>query len=190
MICSLRFLDVMMTKFWLFLWLRWAIYVSVVSIIVGSVLASFVTLLLFFVKSHFLINTTTLVALYDIFLFLMPIFWSLSFVITLLWSLKKIFHICIYGFALELYDCDGKTQFETIAVKNLRKLWRKWLFALIWTSAALTVISVLLVYIFSLTPTLFGWFSIYWLYSFVLLSGLITLPMMAARCKMVKVISC
>jgi len=179
-----------MFKFWFVLWLRWAYFVSSVSFLGATLLSVVITLIIFFIKSNLAFHEGTLSALYDIALFWLPISWSLSFVLTLLWSLKKIFNVCLFGHTLELYDCDGKTYIEEIAAKNLRKLWRKWLFALIWTSAALTVLSVLLVYFILPTQSLFGWFSIYWLYVFVMLSGYITLPLMASRCKMVKVESC
>lgn len=180
----------MMRKFWFFLWLRWAVYVSFSSLLVALLLSVLLTSAIFFIKSNLVFTEETLLALVDILKFWMPIMWSLSFVFTLLWSLKKLFNVCINGYQLQLYDCDGKTTLSEIAIKNLRKLWRKWLFALIWTSATLTVLSVLLVYLFTLSSSLFGWFSVYWLFAFVMVSGFITLPLMAARCKMVKVVAC
>lgn len=180
----------MMRKFWLLLWLRWAVYVTLASTLVALILAIVVTSIIFVMKSNFVFDRLTFEALGTIIMFWMPIMWSISFVMTLLWSLKKLFNVCISGYELQLYDCDGKTTLSEIAIANLRKLWRKWLFALVWTSAALTIMSVLLVYIFHLHDTLFSWFSIYWLFGYVMVSGLITLPLMASRCKMVKVVKC
>jgi hypothetical protein len=160
------------------------------SIVAGGLAAAVVALALFIFKGMPELNEDVWLALWEITRFTFPLTWSIALLIGLLLSVKRLFYRCIGGFEMALQSCDGETMIETPGVEDTLKLWRKWFFAIIWAVAAQVIAGVLVSYLSGSGESLLGWFSIYWLYLFVLLAGLVTLPLMGIRCDMVKVRKC
>lgn len=179
-----------MRNFWLGLWARWATWLTLFSIASGAIAAAAVTLALFIVKGMPELNDEVWLALWEIGRFTFPLTWSIALLIGLLLSVKRLFYRCVGGFEMALQSCDGETLIEKPGVEDTLKLWRKWFFAIIWAVAAQVIGGVLVTYLTDSGESLLGWFSIYWLYLFVLIAGLVTLPLMGIRCDMVKVRKC
>ncbi|MDX1295028.1 MAG: hypothetical protein R3302_02100 [Sulfurimonadaceae bacterium] len=179
-----------MRNFWFGLWASWALWLTVFSVTAGMIASALITLSLFVVKGMPELSDEVWLALWEIGRFTFPIAWSIALLIGLLLSVKRLFYRCIGGFEMTLQSCDGETLIEQPGVEDTLKLWRKWFLAIIWVVAAQVIGGVLLAYLFGSGESLMGWFSIYWLYLFVLVAGLATLPLMGIRCKMVKVRKC
>ena len=184
-----------MHKFYFFLWLRWALRLSVCSIVSASFLAVVITLFIYVSQGAVELNQDVFNALLAIFVFWFPLAWSLSLLFALFRSLKYIFNRCINGYELKLLTCTSKNEkssevLELIGYGDLVKVWRKWLMLLIWLVGSMMIISLVVTYFFSTYNGVFEWFSIYWLFAFVLLSGYFSFMLMGARCKRVKVVKC
>lgn len=128
-------------------------------------------------------------ALKDIALFWFALIWSLTLLIALFLVVRRLFYRCIDHRQLTLRSCSGRESIKIAGMADVVKVWRKWLMAIIWATAAQIIIVVALHYLLGI-DALFSWFSVYWLYLFVLIAGLLTLPLMEARCKLVRVGRC
>ena len=179
-----------MTRFWAGLWLYWALWVSLISVLLGAAAAVSVTLMLYFLKGAVSLDSEVLGALLDIGAFWFAVTWSLALPLALLLVVKRLFYRCIDHWKLILLSCDGKEQISDVGVADTLKLWRKWLFVIIWAVAVQTLLVAGVAYLLGLSEGLMGWFGVGWLYLFVLGAGAMTLPLMAVRCNMVKVLRC
>lgn len=179
-----------MSKFFLLLWLRWAVRLTLCSTLLALLLSSLLTL--FFYLSHGSLELTSEVymALFDILKFWFVIFWSFTILLALFRSLKYIFNSCINGYELKLLSCDAKEYIEQIGYGDLVRVWRKWLMLLIWLVSALMIFALAYTYMLSSYEGLFEWFNIYVLYAFILISGYLSFILMSSRCKNVKIRSC
>lgn len=136
------------------------------------------------------LNAEVWLALRDLFWFWFALSWSISLLIGLLLVVKRLFYRCIDHKRLVFVLCPSQEEIRDLRVEDTIKLWRKWLISIIWAVAAQVVIVIAIEYLMGRGESVLSWFSIYWLYLFVLIAGAITLPMMDARCKMVKVKQC
>lgn len=179
-----------MQKFFFSLWLYWAFLLTLLSIVWGLLLSGCVTVGVYLYKGAPEPDSEITAALYDIGVFWFGILWSAALPVTLLAVTKRLFNRCFYGFRMVLYSCDGSEQLDEVRLEDCLKLWRKWLFVIIWAVAAQVLVAAAAVSLLGSGGALLSWFNIYWLYLFVLLAGGITLRAMASRCKRVKVAPC
>ncbi len=186
-----------MAKFYLFLWLRWAIRVTICSFVLASIISSLITTLIYFNHGATSINSEVSAALFDIFKFWFPIAWSIALLIALFRSTKYIFNSCMNGYELKLLECQSKQTekneakiLENIGYGDLVKVWRKWFMVIIWLVGVQMIFALFFTYLFSSYQSVFEWFSIYWLFAFVLSGGYLSFILLGARCKRVKVQKC
>lgn len=179
-----------MNKFYILLWLRWSIRVTLCSTVLASVFSLFITLYVYISQGMVTIDAKVLKALIDIFVFWFPIVWSFTILLALFRALKYIFNVSISGYMLNLYSCDGKELLREVGYGDLVKVWRKWFMLIIWLVGSLMVISLAYTYMFTPYSGVFEWFNIYWLFAFLLLSGYFSFILMTTRCKRVKVVKC
>jgi hypothetical protein len=136
------------------------------------------------------IDEKTLAALYEIFKFWFLVSLNAGVLIALFRSLKYIFNSCNYGYKFTLLECSNDKVIDIIGYGDLVKLFRKWLFLLIWITGSLTLISLTISKVLFDYESVFEWFNILWLYGFLLLSGLVSFPIIGSRCKRVKIKKC
>ncbi len=178
-----------MRKFWLGLWTYWAVWLTLFSVSAGLFLAAMITFSLYLLKGAPSLEPEVVSALQEITLFWFGLTWSITLLIALFLVVRRLFYRCIDHRQLTLPECSGSGSIKKADLGDIIKLWRKWLMAIIWATAAQAIIIIVLRYLFGMADLL-SWFSVYWLYLFVLIAGLITLPLMQARCKLVKVAAC
>ena len=167
-----------MNKFYFFLWMRWALHLSLNSISLAVVITLAITFLTYAKLGFVEINSEVYKALLDIFKFYFSIVFSISLLFILFRSIKYIFNRCIYGYELKLLSCDKKDVIEVIGYGDLVKVWRKWFMLLIWLVAVCMIV------------TFFNFFNIYAIYISILISGYFSFIILISRCKKVKVIRC
>jgi len=180
-----------MNSFYLFLWLRWSIRVSLCSVLMAFILSFFISLYIYINSSNIKsFDMEILNALVEVFWFWFSILWTLTLLLALFRSIKYIFNTCIKGYELKLLTCESKEIIEVIGYGDLVKVWRRWFMLLIWLVASLMIFSLILTYIFSEYTSIFEWFNIFWLYAFVILSGYFSFILMIAKCKRVELKKC
>jgi len=179
----------MMRRFWFGLWTYWIGWSTLWSLLSAALLAGVITAVLYVLKGSPAIEGEVFGALRDIARFWFAIIWSLTLLIALFLVVKRLFYRCIDHKELALEACSGREDLEQAGMRDVIKIWRKWLMAIIWASAAQVIIVIAVLYLFG-SSDLLSWFSVYWLYLFLSIAGLLTLPLMEARCKLVKVRRC
>ena len=179
-----------MSKFYLFLWFRWSLRLTLCSVVLASGVASLITLYTYISQGIPTLDSDIFIALKDVFKFWFPILWSLTLLLALFRSLKYLFNSCIYGYELKLYSCDLKEVLEYIGYGDLVKVWRKWFMLIIWLVGSLMILSLTFTYLFTSYNGVFEWFNIYWLFAFILISGYFSFIFISHRCKRVKVVKC
>ena len=179
-----------MSKFYLLLWLRWAARLTFFSIFFAALASSLVTIFIYFYRGIPELSSEVYGALFDIFLFWFPVFWSLTILLTLFRGLKYIFNICIGGFELRLLTCDGKSEIEEIGYGDLVKVWRKWLMLTVWLVGSFMIFALIYTNLLTSYSGVFEWFNIYWLYGFILLSGYFSFIIMSSKCDKIKIVAC
>ncbi len=179
-----------MSKFYLFLWLRWVFYVTLHSIFLAFVLCFFIVLYLYIYKNSPPLTNEVLSALYDLCIFWFPIAWSLTILIALFRSLKFIFNIPLGGYELKLYECNSKELIENIGYGDLIKVWRRWFMLLIWLVLIEMILAFLFMYTFTNSTSIYEWLNIYYLYIFILIAGYFSFVLIGGRCKKVKIVKC
>lgn len=179
-----------MSKFYITLWLRWAIRLTVCSLLFAAFFSFFTTFFIYFLRGMPELSTEVSFALFEILKFWFPVFWSFGILFGLFRGLKYIFNSCINGFELKLITCDGSQTIEVIGYGDLIKVWRKWLMLLIWLVGSFTVLAIVFTNLFTSYSGLFEWFDIYALYGFILLGGYVSFIIMSFRCKKIKIVTC
>ena len=179
-----------MSKFYFFLWLKWSTRLSLCSTILAAILSLFITFYIYLSQGMATLSSEVTSALIDIFVFWFPVVWSLTLLLALSRSLKYIFNVCISGYKIHLYSCNGKELIEDVGYGDLVKVWRKWFMLIIWLVGSFMVLSLAFTYVFTSYGGVFEWFNIYWLFSFLLVSGYFSFLLMTTRCKRVKVVKC
>ncbi len=163
--------------------------VTLCSVALGAFVALVVTLFTYAQQSA-KIDINILKALLDIYWFWFVLSWSGTLLIALFRSLKYLFNVCLDGYQLRLLSCDTNKLVYPIGYGDLLKVWRKWFMLLIWIVASLMIASLGITYLVSDYTSVFEWFNIFWLFSFVLLAGYFSLILMIAKCKRVELIKC
>jgi hypothetical protein len=136
------------------------------------------------------LDTQSLKALKDIFLFWFPLIWSFTILISLFRAIKFIFNKQLNGYAFKLLRCQTKSVIEDISYADLVKPFRKWLMLMIWLVGSLMIVSLISTNLFSGYDSVFEWFNIYYLYFFILISGYFSFVLIAGRCKNIRVVRC
>lgn len=168
--------------------MRWALWLAVFSVAGGAAATAVMTLALYMFNAMPPLEGEVPGALWRIALFWFPPLWSAALLMGMLLSVKRLFSHCINGYELQLYRCDGKERITAPGVADTLKVWRKWLFALIWLVALQVTLGAGAAYLSGTGPM--AWFSFRWLLLFVLIAGGVTLPLMGSRCSMVRVARC
>jgi ABC-type multidrug transport system fused ATPase/permease subunit len=167
-----------MSRFYFLLWFRWALRLSINSIL-WAVIISLLVCLVTYVKLGLVeLDAQVFDALWDIFKFSFAIAFSFTLLLFLFRSIKYIFNRCLGGYELKLLSCDKQKTIDHIGYGDLVKVWRRWFMLLIWLVAVCMII------------TMFNFFNIYALYIFVLISGYFSFIIMVSRCTKVKVVRC
>ncbi|MBL0707696.1 MAG: hypothetical protein JJW00_01435 [Sulfurimonas sp.] len=179
-----------MSKFYFYIWLRWASRVSLCSIMLASVLSLCISSYIYLSQGMRTFNMEVFLALKNVFIFWFPISWSLALLIALFRSLKYLFNTKISGYEFKLYSCDMKDTIEDVGYGDLLSVWRRWLMLMVWLVGSLMIVALAFTHIFSSLDSLFSWFSIYWLYGFILASGYFSFILMSQRCKRVRIVKC
>jgi Ca2+/Na+ antiporter len=179
-----------MLKFYLHIWLRWALRVTLCSVIVAVVLSFSVTLYSYLKGEATFLTPQLYGALWSIFKFWLSIGWSFTLLFALIRSIKYIFNTPLEGYVFKLQECTRSSYIEYIGYGDLVKVWRKWFMLLIWLSVVMMLFSTLFLYIFSAEGDLYRWFSIEWMFGYILLSGYLSFILLPSRCKRVKVVKC
>lgn len=178
-----------MRRFWLGLWAYWAMWSTLFSVLSALIIAFAITLGLYLLKGAPALDGTVWSALFEIARFWFALLWSFTLLLALFLVVRRLFYRCIDHRRLMLHACDGSEVMMKAGTGDVIKVWRKWLMAMIWATAAEIIIVIAMRHLAGFGDLL-SWFSVYWLYLFVLIAGLITLPLMQARCRLVKVGRC
>lgn len=172
-----------------FIWLRWALWITLFSVITAALLSLAVTFYMYFAKGAIPLDSEVINALVEIGLFWFAIFWSVTLPLSTFFGMKQLFKVCHNGRNLQLFSCV-KEPIDDIGYEDLTKVWRKWLFLIIWGVAAQLVFIIALQYIVGNDGELMRWFNIYYMYAFVMTSSFTTLVIMVNRCKLVELKRC
>lgn len=179
-----------MSRFYILLWLGWAVRLTVCSIFFAALFSFAVTLFIYISRGLPDLTPEITGALFDIFRFWFPVLWSFTILLALFRGLKYIFNSCINGFELKLLTCDGSNIVEVIGYGDLVKVWRKWLMLLIWLVGSVMILALVYTNLFTSYSGLFEWFNIYWLYGFILFSGYFSFIILSSKCKKIKIVTC
>ncbi len=196
MIC-LVYLEKKVSRFYFFLWLQWAVKLTLYTCVLAFFIAGFITAVIYINQGLQPFNSDVKMALLAIFKFWFVLSWNLALLIILFRSLKYIFNKCIQGYKFNLLTCpkedkkDGTREvILEIGYGDLLKVWRKWLMLLIWIVAALMVFTLIIMKIFSTYESIFDWFNIYVLYIFILIAGYFSFIILSMKCKKVRIGKC
>ena len=137
------------------------------------------------------LKTEILKALFEIFGFWFLIFINLAIPLAIFFNTKYLFNNCINAISLRIKSCQEEGKYlEDISYGDLRKVWRKWLFLIVWMSSVFVLLSFVLFYLFASEGSFFEWLRVYYIYGYILLSGAFALPLLGVRCKSVSLRKC
>lgn len=179
-----------MSKFYLLLWLKWAVRVTICSIVMACGFSFLITVYLYISQGMPLIDLEVQTALLQLFKFWFPITWSFTLLVALFRGLKYIFNICLDGYKMQLLECGNNEILDEIGYGDLVKVWRKYFMLLIWLVGAQMILSLVFTYLFTSYSGVFEWFDIYFLFLFILIAGYFSVILLSGRCKLVKVVKC
>lgn len=179
-----------MAKFYLFVWIRWVIRLTLCTLVLACGVTFIITVFLYINQGMPTLSDEVISALLDLFKFWFPIVMSFTLLIALFRSIKFIFKRCYNGYKFELLSCDGKEVLEYIGYGDLIKVWRRWFMIIIWLVGAQMVLALVFTNLFTTYGGVFEWFSIYWLFGFLLVAGYLSFILLGSRCKQVKVAKC
>ncbi|MDF1884275.1 hypothetical protein JHD49_10010 [Sulfurimonas sp. SAG-AH-194-C21] len=182
-----------MSKFYLYLWLVWALRLTFTSVVSALILASIVSAYLYVSQGMAPITQELKTALFDITKFWFLILWSLTLLLFLFRTLKGIFNSCFNNYKLQLLTCPNEgvsAVIEEVGYGDLVKVWRKWFMLIIWLVGAQMIVALIFTYLFSSYDAVFDRFNIYVLYAFILSAGYFSFMILSVRCKRVKLVKC
>jgi len=179
-----------MRKFWLLLWFDWVVFVTVSSLFFASIIDFILTLSIYILKDMPTLESETLNALGAIWMFWFSILWSGTLLLSIFLSMKRFFNKCYDGYKLQLLTCKDFEVIDIVLLGDIVKVWRKWLMVLIWAIATEILFVSVVRYFLGLGLEFWVWFNMGWLYLFILLAALSSLPLMAVRCKRVRLRTC
>ncbi|RUM62586.1 MAG: hypothetical protein DSZ03_06435 [Sulfurimonas sp.] len=171
------------------IWLRWAVWVTLFSLLSAVLLAVGVTLFFYLAKGAVALQEETVYALKDIGMFWFGVFWSLMLPIGMFLGMKQLFVRGSDGYKLQQYTCDKKPM-ESVSYNDLLKPWRKWLFLMVWGVAAGIILMMALQFAVRGEVALVRWWSGYSLYMLLMLSSWATLALMVKRCPSIEMERC
>jgi len=190
-------LDKRVSRFYFFIWLQWAVKLTVNTFILALFFAVFITLGVYFNEGAQPLSSEIEKALLAIFKFWFMLSWSFALLIMLFRSLKYIFNRCIQGYEFTLLYCkeeetkeEAKEIVKNIGYGDLLKVWRKWFLLIVWLVAAQMIVAVIVMKIGSSYSTLFSWFNIYVPYIFILIAGFFSFIILSTKCKKVRIRKC
>jgi len=173
-------------KFYLKLYVFWALWVTLRSLLYALLLSLFLALVIYISKGLPSLNMETFLALKEIVLFSFPISFSLSFILMLLLVFKAIFSTKVDGFFLRLYDCKDEPLVDP-SLSDVMMIWRKWLFVTVW---AILIFLVLFLGLWKLISGAFpplSWFNAASLYTLIMILGGTVFVMGIKRCKKIRI---
>lgn len=179
-----------MSKFYFLLWLKWSARVITCSVLLAYAISIVITAVTYYIGNVSTIDAQVFGALKSVLEFWFPIVWSFTLLMSLFRAIKYIFNTCINGYEIKLLTCKGDETIEDIGYGNLVKVWRRWFMLIIWLVGSFMVLSIVFTYLFTDFSGVFEWFNIYWLFSFILISGYFSFILLGSRCKSVKVVKC
>ncbi|MDQ7068678.1 MAG: hypothetical protein Q9M40_12280 [Sulfurimonas sp.] len=182
-----------MSRFYLLVWAGWALRLTLSSISLALILASFISMYLYIAQGMPPLIQELQEALIDITLFWFPIIWSLTLLLFLFRTLKFVFNKPINNYKLQLLSCPKEEKVEVIedvGFGDLVQVWRKWFMLIIWLVGAQMIIALIFSYILNSYIAVFDWFNIYVLYGFVLVAGYFSFMILNSRCKRVRLVKC
>lgn len=179
-----------MAKFYLLIWIKWVIRLTLCTLVLAFGFTFLITAFLYINQGMPALSDEVISALMDLFKFWFPVVMSFTLLIALFRSIKFIFKCCYNGYKLELFSCDGKEVLEYIGYGDLVKVWRRWFMIIIWLVGAQMVLALAFTNLFTSYSGVFEWFSIYWLFGFLLMAGYLSFILLGSRCKQVKVMKC
>jgi hypothetical protein len=174
-------------KFWFKIWFFWALRFSLESVVFAAIFSSLISSAIYFLKGMPPLENDVVQALWKIFYFWFTIFWSVTLLLSLFRSVKYFFNHCYDGYVLKLFTCKGDEAIQIVGYADLSRLFRKWMISMMWSVSALMVLTSVGSY-FNFAS--YGWYDIYVLYLFILISGAITIPLIERRCKQVRLQIC
>ena len=190
----LRNLEQEVSRFYLLLWLRWAVGLSTLSVLLAVLVSAGITLSIYVNQGMKELSVEVVTALSTIFEFWFAISCSVTILLSLFLTLKYVFNKCYAHFQLNLLTCpndDGESYaILEVGYGDLVKVWRKWLMLLIWLIGAQMIFAVIFMKLFSVYAGVFEWFSVYILYIFLLIAGYFSFIILTLRCKKVRVVKC
>ena len=182
-----------MSKFYLHLWLAWALRLTLSSLSLALLISLGITFFLFARQGFPTLSEEVVQALLDILKFWFAPLWGITLLYALFRGIKYIFNNCKKGYKLELLSCPEEGRVASIKVVgygDLVKVWRKWLMLIIWLVGAQMILAMAFNYLLSSSSFSLSWFNIYVLYAFVLLSGYFSFMILSVRCKRVRLVKC
>jgi len=179
-----------MGTFYFYLWFYWALKVTLNSLLTAAVFSLIMTFFLYIQQGAIDLTSEVIDALLDIAIFWFPIFWSFVLLIVLFRSVKYIFENCFDGYKFQLLSCNKTKVISSIGYGDLVKVWRKWFMLLIWLSAIEMIFALVFTKVFTSYESLFEWFNIYILYTFILIAGYISFIVIASKCRQIRISMC
>ncbi|WP_151899857.1 hypothetical protein [Sulfurimonas hydrogeniphila] len=186
-----------MSRFYFFIWLQWAVKLTLYTALLTFFIAAFITLVIYISQGTGTLDNEITRALLTIFKFWFMVSWNFALLIVLFRSLKYIFNKCIKGYVFVLLGCPKEeTNEETgeiideIGYGDLLKVWRKWFMLMIWTVAGEMIVAVIVMKLFSSYESVFTWFNMYVLHIFILIAGFFSFIVLSVKCKKVQVKKC
>lgn len=186
-----------MTRFYFFIWLQWAVKLTLYTFILTFLMAGLITVVIYVNQGLQPLGSEVKTALVAIFKFWFVLSWNLALLIILFRSLKYIFNTCIQGYQFNLLTCpqeDKKDETREVILDigygDLLKVWRKWLMLLIWIVAVLMILALIIMKVISSYESIFDWFNIYVLYTFILIAGYFSFIILNMKCKKVRISKC
>lgn len=185
-------LEKRVSRFYLYIWLEWALRLTFSSLFFALLLAVLISFSLYLWQGMLPFTQELQKALFDITKFWFFMLWNLTLLLFLFRTLKSVFNNCKNGYKLQLHSCPKENDshvIHEIGYGDLLGVWRKWFMLLIWLVAGEMIVTLGLSYIFSY-ESIFDWFNIYILYSFILFAGYFSFMILSTRCKRVKLVKC
>jgi|GEM_PF-2299540 len=171
------------------IWLRWAVWVTLFSIISALFVACGITVILYVMKGAVSLEGDVLDALGDIVWFWFGVCWSITLPLGTFLGMKQLFLRCSRGYRLQLFTCNLE-RIERVHYNDLIKAWRKWLFLTIWSVAVGILLIATLQWMLYGSVEISKWLHSYVLYALVMLSSWATLTLMIRRCPAIEMERC
>ena len=182
-----------MSRFYFILWLKWAFRTTLSAVGMALILSFLITLFIYINHDMRSLNSDVFAALMSIFKFWFLLSWSITILIAIFRSLKYIFNSCSGGYKMLLFSCENEKQSELIEIigyGDLVKVWRRWIMLLIWIVGIFMVVVTVFFKLFGSFESIFDWFNIYILYTFILIAGYFSFIILSSKCKKIRIKKC